>query len=158
VYRAHVEATFESAHKSGPKGHKCAGTNPGIPSDIAAGIMEGLIQAPEVEQVERRLIFSSIASQIDNLFDYHGHSWLCEIEWDYSEQVIDENFWGPDFGKVKDLIRQLDHHNLNLMFEQPTAEFLAAHLYHQFEVVFGFRPAFVKLHEGRGNTMVYSGE
>ena len=115
MFRAHVEATFESAHANGPEGHKC------------------------------RVM--------------HGHSWVAEIDWEYGEVRQDEYGWGPDFGAVKEIIRRLDHQNLNNVFDfPPSAENIAKWMYQEFELNFGFRPLFVKLHEGRGNTMVYSGE
>lgn len=120
MYRGHVEATFESAHKNGPPGHKCAGT---------LG---------------------------DGSLDYHGHSWLAEIEWEYEEDQLDDYGWGPDFGKVKQIIRQYDHHNLNLLLAVPSAENLCKKMYEEFVETFGFSPLFVKLHEGRGNTMTYT--
>jgi 6-pyruvoyl-tetrahydropterin synthase len=120
VYTGHVEAQFESAHKNGPPGHKCAGT-------------------------------------LDAELDFHGHSWLGIIEWTYPQEALDAYGWGPDFGQVKQIIRQYDHHNINLMMEMPSAENLAKSMYDQFFVMFGIKPDFVKLHEGHGNTMTYRG-
>lgn len=114
MFRAHVEATFESAHANGPVGHKCR--------------------------------------------EMHGHSWLAEIDWEYEEDKLDAYGWGPDFGAVKEIIRQLDHHDLNQWFADmpPSAERIAQWMYRQFEELFGFAPLFVRLHEGRGNTMTYT--
>jgi 6-pyruvoyl-tetrahydropterin synthase len=151
TYRGHVEATFESAHKADVPGHKCSGTLGGVPDDIRQAI--DLVQEESGMSQEIR---NMLLNKLHGLFDYHGHSWLAEIDFEYEE--VDEHFWGPDFGKVKDLIRTLDHHNLNLFFEQPTAEFISQHLYRAFEAAFGFPPTLVKLHEGRGNTMTYYGK
>lgn len=145
MFRAHVEATFESAHRNGPAGHKCAGTIHTMTPDIARWATDAGVSLDD-------------QAQLAQMLDFHGHSWLCEIEWEYGESQLDENYWGPDFGKVKALIRDMDHHNLNLMFEFPSAEFLTKHLYKQFRDTFGFAPAFVKVHEGRGNTMTYNGD
>lgn len=113
MFRAHVEATFESAHANGPVGHKCH-------------VM-------------------------------HGHSWLGEIEWEYDSDKQDEFGWGPDFGKVKELFRRLDHQDLNEFFVfPPSAENIAQRIYKDFIAQFGFAPLFVKLHEGRGNIMTYT--
>lgn len=149
MYRAHVEATFESAHRNGPDGHKCAGTLYGVPLSVRKKV-EAFFDSTDLAE--------QMIAELSDEFDFHGHSWLAEIEWDYNESVMTDYLWGPDFGKVKDLIRQLDHHNLNLIFEYPSAEFLTKWLYEQFKEQFGFTPIFVKIHEGRGNTMVYSGE
>lgn len=120
MYRGHIEAKFEAAHKNGPPGHKCAGT-------------------------------------LDPELDYHGHSWFAEIEWEYDDDQLDEFGWGPmDFGKAKDLIRALDHHNLNLILDTPSAEVISKYLYTEFSTEFGIAPLFVRLHEGAGNTMTYT--
>ena len=122
----------------------------GIPRDIDEVIDAVCADEP--------IIAIHLRDALEDKFDYHGHSWLAEVEWNYTEHQLDEHFWGPDFGKVKDMIRELDHHNLNLMFAQPTAEFLAKHLFEKFTEVFGFMPDLVKLHEGRGNMVIYRGE
>lgn len=153
MYTAHVEATFESAHANGPAGHKCAGTQPGIPGNVAAAIMDALhdIAAPSP-----RRIYEAIAERIGNgMLDYHGHSWLAELDFAYDEDQLDESGWGPDFGAAKELIRQLDHHNLNLLMDQPSAERIAEWLYGAFMTRFGFAPLRVVVHEGRGNRMVF---
>jgi 6-pyruvoyl-tetrahydropterin synthase len=99
-----------------------------------------------------------VQNQLGSMLDYHGHSWLGVIEWSYSEDQLDKYGWGPDFGAVKDLIRKYDHHNLNLMHPQPSAENLAKTIYEEFFHTFGFKPDFVRLHEGHGNTMTYTEE
>jgi len=87
----------------------------------------------------------------------HGHSWVAEIEWEYGPDQQDAYGWGPDFGAAKGIIRNLDHQNLNEVFEfAPSAENIAKWMYEEFERMFGFFPDFVRLHEGRGNTMTYS--
>ena len=151
MYRGHVEATFESAHKADVPGHKCSGTLRGVPKDVK----DALYAMPELLS-DGDILYDTVIEVLADKFDYHGHSWLAEIDFEYAR--VDEHFWGPDFGKVKDLIRSMDHHNLNLMFTQPTAEFIANFLYGAFKDKFGFSPVFVKLHEGRGNTMIYHGE
>lgn len=149
MYRAHVEATFEAAHMADVPDHKCTGTRPGITDRLAERIIEHATRL-NINNIDLLLD----ALETDIVMDFHGHSWLAEIEFDYEE--VDEHFWGVDFGKAKDIIRSLDHHNLNLVFEQPTSEFLSKWLYEEFGRRFGFFPAFVKLHEGRGNVMIYS--
>lgn len=160
TYIGHVEATFEAAHKADVPGHKCSGTLRGVPEDVKRAIRVhvptffdgvGDYQRITPERIENFLQ----ALKVDNLFDYHGHSWLGEIDFEYDK--VDEHFWGPDFGRVKDLIRTMDHHNLNLMMDQPTSEFISRHLYELFRVTFGFNPLRVILHEGRGNRMEYHG-
>lgn len=118
MFKGHVEASFESAHRNGPPGHRCAGTLGSL--------------------------------------DFHGHSWKAEIEWVYEEAQLDEYGWGPDFGLVKEIIREYDHHNINLMMEVPSAERIAQAMYREFFKRFGFAPLTVTLHEGRGNAIVYS--
>lgn len=149
MYRGHVEARFESAHKADVPGHKCSGTLKGVPKDVRAALYA-------LDMSAGNKAFDAMIAAIEDKFDYHGHSWLAEIDFMYDE--VDEHFWGPDFGKVKDLIRVMDHHNLNLMFEQPTSEYLTQYLYERFRAEFGMAPLWVKIHEGGGNTMKYADE
>jgi len=125
----------------------------GVPKDVR----EALYAMPELMSDGDEL-FDRVIGQLDGLFDYHGHSWLAEIDFEYDDDMVDEHYWGPDFGKVKDIIRVMDHHNLNLVFEQPTSEFIAKFLYEAFKKEFGFEPLRVVLHEGRGNKMEYRNE
>lgn len=156
MFIAHVEATFESAHANGPVGHKCAGTHPGVPANIAAAIMDALHAA---QVPAPRTAYAAIAEAIGNgMLDFHGHSWLAEIDFAYDETKLDDHAWGPDFGAAKALIRELDHHNLNLILDQPSAEVIASYLYQQFSSRFGFDPLRVIVHEGRGNRMEYNDE
>ena len=150
TYTEHVEATFESAHMADVPDHKCTGTIPGLTTRMQDRIVE---HAKALGMNNIDLLLDRL--EVDVLMDFHGHSWLAEI--DFAFEKVDAHFWGPDFGKVKDLIRELDHHNLNLRFEQPTSEFLTRWLYNAFTDKFGFPPLEVTLHEGRGNRMVYSG-
>jgi 6-pyruvoyl-tetrahydropterin synthase len=144
MFHAHVEAQFESAHRNGPPGHKCAGTYVGITDDIRQALTDAGLS-----------LDADLQSVISNLLDFHGHSWLAEIEWSYTEKQLDEYAWGPDFGAVKAIIRQYDHHNLNLMMKLPSAENLAKAMFEEFETAFGFPPDFVRLHEGKGNVLTY---
>jgi hypothetical protein len=161
TYRGHVEATFESAHKADVPGHKCSGTLREVPDDVKRAIrihvptfFDGVGKFKKITDDDIEGFIQAL--KVDNLFDYHGHSWLAEIDFEYTK--VDEHFWGPDFGRVKDLIRRMDHHNLNLIFEQPTSEFIARHLYEAFYSEFGFYPKRVCLHEGRGNKMEFIGD
>jgi 6-pyruvoyltetrahydropterin/6-carboxytetrahydropterin synthase len=89
----------------------------------------------------------------------HGHSFVAEAEGEYRESSIDAYGWGPDFGKLKDVIRPLDHQNLNelelLQGMAPTSENLTRWIYQQITDLTGLAPDFVRLHEGRGNVMTY---
>lgn len=151
MFLAHVEAHFESSHRNGPAGHKCAGTFVDAPKDVR----DALYANPALMS-DGDVLYDEIISTLRGRFDFHGHSWLGIIEWSYDEHRLDENGWGPDFGRAKQIIRQYDHHNLNLMMALPSAENLAKAIYDEFTETFGFTPDFVKLHEGAGNTLVYS--
>lgn len=84
----------------------------------------------------------------------HGHSWRAEIELTYG--ALDEIGWGPDFGALKALIRSLDHRDLNEMFDfPPSAENIARWLYRQTAEMTGIAPNFVRVHEGRANSITY---
>lgn len=85
--------------------------------------------------------------------EMHGHSWKAEIEFRYDSSQLDEYGWGPDFGRVKGLIRALDHRNLNDLFSfPPSAENISRYLlnqtYNMFPDLLWVR---VTIHEGRGN-------
>lgn len=151
TFRAHVEARFESAHRNGPPGHKCAGQYKGVTPDI-----RHVLETAEKAGLIAPGGTTALSGQFSVMLDFHGHSWLGVIEWTYDESKLDAYGWGPDFGAVKDLIRKYDHHNLNLVHPQPSAENLAKAIYEEFMEVFGFEPDFVRLHEGHGNTMEYT--
>jgi 6-pyruvoyltetrahydropterin/6-carboxytetrahydropterin synthase len=55
----------------------------------------------------------------------HGHNWLVEV-FAYTSTLNDQNMV-IDFGRVKEIVMQLDHTYLNdkLDEEQPTSEFIA---------------------------------
>jgi 6-pyruvoyl-tetrahydropterin synthase len=144
MFHAHVEAQFESSHRNGPPGHKCAGTLIGLPDDVTQILVNAGLSLDD-----------NLRAQLSQVFDFHGHSWLAEIEWSYTEKQLDEYAWGPDFGAVKLIIRQYDHHNLNLMMKLPSAENIAKAMFEEFETTFGFAPDFVRLHEGKGNVLTY---
>lgn len=152
MWTAHVEAHFESAHRNGPPGHKCAGTFQGVPVDVKA-VLEHYGTAGE-NQPE----FDAMLADLGGLLDYHGHSWFGIIEWSYDVDKLDEYGWGPDFGAVKELMRRYDHHNLNLFpdLKHASAENLSELIYDDFEITFGFAPDFVRLQEGAGNAVIYT--
>ena len=87
----------------------------------------------------------------------HGHSWLAEIELTYGALDRPEIGWGPDFGVLKGIIRQLDHKDLNAFFDfPPSAELIAQWIYRQVQEQTGRTPDVVRVHEGRGNMIAYS--
>lgn len=87
----------------------------------------------------------------------HGHDWLAVVEVTYSK--LDEFGWGPDFGLIKNLIKPLDHMNLNEYFEPidiaPSAEEIARWLYHQVWGATGLQPDFIEITEGGMNSVRY---
>jgi 6-pyruvoyl-tetrahydropterin synthase len=89
----------------------------------------------------------------------HGHSWLIEVEITFGESELDEWGWGTDFGVIKSLIEEFDHDTLNqhpLMGGlAPSAENLARVIYFETISRTGMQPDFVRVHEGKGNTMTY---
>ena len=151
MFRAHIEARIEAAHRNGPPGHKCAGTNLGVPLDVKTIIRRA-------EAAGLLVSADGLIGDLQGLFDFHGHSWLVEIDWQYETDQLDANGWGPvDFGAAKDLIRAFDHHNMNLLSViPPSAENLARQLYEGFTSAFGLTPLLVRVHEGHGNTMTYT--
>jgi 6-pyruvoyltetrahydropterin/6-carboxytetrahydropterin synthase len=88
----------------------------------------------------------------------HGHDWKAEVEFTYDQ--LDEVGWGPDFGAVKAIIRELDHKDLNELFMpamRPSAENIARWLYEQFADRLGRMPTYVKVQEAAGNWVIYHG-
>jgi len=89
----------------------------------------------------------------------HGHDWLAVVEITYHK--VDENGWGPDFGAIKNIIRPLDHQNLNTFFTEtdlpikPSAELIGQWLYRQIWGVTGYQPDFVEITEGGANSVTY---
>jgi 6-pyruvoyltetrahydropterin/6-carboxytetrahydropterin synthase len=99
--------------------------------------------------------------------EMHGHDWLAVVEIPYHK--VDENGWGPDFGKIKSFIKPLDHRNLNELFDgthelpngvrlpemPPSAENIAQWLYRQVWGTTGYQPDFVSVYEGGANQVTY---
>jgi 6-pyruvoyl-tetrahydropterin synthase len=86
----------------------------------------------------------------------HGHEWLVKVEIVYGEDALDRYNWGVDFGKVKAIIDQYDHQDLNtLMSDPPSAEHFARVLAHNIKDGTGHMPRSIELHEGHGNIMTY---
>ncbi len=77
----------------------------------------------------------SAAHQLTNAYDkkcndsIHGHNWKVLIE--IASDTLENNMV-IDFTKLKEIVNELDHKNLNevLIFE-PTAEMLAQHIHDQ---------------------------
>lgn len=94
--------------------------------------------------------------------EMHGHDWLAIVEITY--YTVDENGWGPDFGAIKQLIKPLDHNNLNTLFDgslghfaemKPSAENIARWLYNEVGRVLKYMPDFVTIVEGGQNKVTY---
>lgn len=79
----------------------------------------------------------SAAHQLTNAYDskcnnsLHGHNWKVEIKI-WTEEL--KNGMVVDFTKLKEIINQLDHKNLNEIVDfEPTAENLANFLHEKIE-------------------------
>ena len=97
----------------------------------------------------------------------HGHNWKVEVQ--VSASKLDEIGMGLDFKLIKQatnkLIDRLDHQNLNELppFDQqnPTAENIAAHLYHELSATLNtdiIRVASVTLWETERACVIYTEE
>ena len=91
----------------------------------------------------------------------HGHSWKVIVVFQYPNSVVSlsKYGWGPDFHDVKRIIDEYDHKDLNDKMGAgipPSAENLARVLYDQFSIKLGFKPKYVELHEGSGNSVRYT--
>jgi 6-pyruvoyl-tetrahydropterin synthase len=86
----------------------------------------------------------------------HGHSWHITVEIAYTEEDLDEYNWGVDFTKVKKIIDQFDHQDLNgLMTDPPSAEHIARVIAQLVKGATGFMPDRVIVEEGKGNIMTF---
>lgn len=87
----------------------------------------------------------------------HGHDWKAIVEVTFNK--VDECGWGPDFGAIKAMVREMDHKNLNEFFKPygfpPSAEYISQWLYGQIRERFGFTPDFVTIVEGDANSVTY---
>ncbi len=97
----------------------------------------------------------------------HGHNWKVEVQ--VSASKLDEIGMGLDFKLIKQatnkLIDRLDHQNLNELppFDQqnPTAENIAAYLYHELSATLNtdvIRVASVTLWETERACVIYTEE
>ncbi len=97
----------------------------------------------------------------------HGHNWKVEVQ--VSASRLDEIGMGLDFKLIKQatnqLINRLDHQNLNELppFDQqnPTAENIAAYLYHELSATLNtdvIRVASVTLWETERACVIYTEE
>jgi len=92
--------------------------------------------------------------------ELHGHSWRGEIDLEYVKENLDEYGWGPDFGRLKGILKALDHRNLNtLLLFPPSAENLAEWIYDRVLDMFPWAENLsVAVHEGGGNKMTFHRE
>jgi len=62
-------------------------------------------------------------SKCNNL---HGHNWIITVECQAAQ--LNPNGMVMDFQNIKDIVKKLDHRNLNDFMEQPTAENISKYL------------------------------
>lgn len=94
----------------------------------------------------------------------HGHDFKIVVEMTYTH-VDPKTGWGPDFGAIKKIIDMYDHQNLNdeepfagnLLGIPASSENLARVLYEEIWQNMGIPPDFVKVYEGKGNSVKYTG-
>ncbi len=97
----------------------------------------------------------------------HGHNWKVEVQ--VSASKLDEIGMGLDFKLIKQatntLIDRLDHQNLNELppfdRQNPTAENIAAYLYHELSAILNtdvIRVASVTLWETERACVIYTEE
>ena len=71
----------------------------------------------------------------------HGHNYTVEVE--VRGEMNPNRGWVQDFGEIdknmKPIIDQLDHHHLNDVIENPTAEMLAGWIMEQYPVMNVYR-------------------
>ena len=71
----------------------------------------------------------------------HGHNYTVEVE--VRGEMNPNRGWVQDFGEIdknmKSIIDQLDHHHLNDVIENPTAEMLAGWIMEQYPVMNVYR-------------------
>lgn len=60
--------------------------------------------------------------------DEHGHNYKISVK---VQRYQLKDGMVVDFGKIKDIVNQYDHKNLNTFFENPTAEILAGAIHQQ---------------------------
>lgn len=92
-------------------------------------------------------------------YTMHGHSWLVTVEVSMKNDKLDEYAWSIDFGDLKKAIDKYDHQTLNTFFDSPSAENIAAAIYNDVQTKIGERGlvSYVKIEEGHGNTLIYTG-
>lgn len=81
----------------------------------------------------------------------HGHNW--EITVYCKSYQLNSDGMVVDFNKIKEVVRRLDHININLVILQPTAENIAKYLADQ--IVECYK---VKIKETDNNTVIYCKE
>jgi len=74
----------------------------------------------------------------------HGHTWRIVAEFE-SKKL--RNGMVVDFGKAKEIVKELDHKNLNDTLNVPTAENLAHYLYETFVLAGLPTPIYVRVYE-----------
>lgn len=86
----------------------------------------------------------------------HGHTWDIEVRFSFSDDKLDQYGWGVDFSLVKEVIDAFDHHDLNERLKvPPSSENFAKMLYKLLHGATGYKPDYVQVKEGHGNTVRY---
>ena len=80
--------------------------------------------------------------------EVHGHNWTIVVY--CKRSALDENGMIVDFTKIKEVVMQLDHTNLNDFVEQPTAENIAKFICEQ--IPYCYR---VDVEESQNNEVSY---
>ena len=73
----------------------------------------------------------------------HGHNYKIQV-FIYSYNV-NKNYMVIDFSKLKEIITELDHKDLNVFIEQPTAENLAYYLCHKIKEEIDVKVKYIKV-------------
>lgn len=92
-------------------------------------------------------------------YTMHGHSWQVTVDVQMPNDSLDEYGWTIDFTKIKAAIDRYDHQTLNEFFEKPSAEYVAMRLWDDIARAAEGRATDIeiKISEGHGNTLIYTG-
>ena len=81
---------------------------------------------------------------------HHGHNWNVTVHCCCKDDELDEQGMVIDFSKIKKIVNQIDHANINEFVENPTAEHIAKWLCEQIP-----RCYLIEVEETDGNKINY---
>lgn len=87
----------------------------------------------------------------------HGHNWIIEVQ--IIAAVLNPEGMVMDFSKIKRIVNTLDHHTLNDIIPQPTAENLCQYIHNKIkeETLAGqYAKVMVKVKESEDNESCYT--